>query len=127
MSNINRDELAATATRVGRDALHVGVGAVVLAFQQLQVQRREIEKALQSRAGGGRESVESLTTNVRGTAEEQLRQLDERVTALETRIDGALDAVQERLPEQARDLLQQARDHAKSTRALLRERFVSAA
>lgn len=127
MSNINREELTATATRVGRDALHVGVGAVVLAFQQLQVQRREIEKALQSRAGTGRESVESITTNVRGTAEDQIRQLDERVTALETRIDGVLDAVQERLPEQARDLLQQAREQAKAARQQLRERFVSAA
>lgn len=119
--------IADTALKVGKDVLYVGVGAVVLAFQQLQVQRRELEKAIESHVGTGREQVESLTSSVKGTVDDQMRVLDERVNALEARIDAVLDQVQGRLPEQARDLVQQARDAAKTARQQMRERLVPAA
>ena len=41
-----------SATRLAREALYIGVGAGVLAFQRLQVQRRELEKELNRRFGG---------------------------------------------------------------------------
>ena len=40
-----------STTRLAREALYIGVGAGVLAFQRLQVQRRELEKELNRRFG----------------------------------------------------------------------------
>jgi hypothetical protein len=40
-----------SATRLAREALYLGVGAGVLGYQRLQVQRRELEKELQARFG----------------------------------------------------------------------------
>jgi hypothetical protein len=47
-----------TSTRYAREALYIGVGAGVLAYQRLQVQRRELEAEWQRRFGGSSESAE---------------------------------------------------------------------
>ena len=47
-----------TSTRYAREALYIGVGAGVLAYQRLQVQRRELEAEWQRRFGGADEAVE---------------------------------------------------------------------
>lgn len=41
-----------SSTRFAREALYIGVGAGVLAFQRLQVQRRELEAEWNRRFGG---------------------------------------------------------------------------
>jgi hypothetical protein len=45
------DDVVATATKVGRDAVYLVVGTGVLAFQRLQVERREVESKVRSLFG----------------------------------------------------------------------------
>jgi hypothetical protein len=106
--NVDLERVGAFA----RDALYVGVGLAVLGIQQLQVRRRELEKLLDERMGSGKNQVGEL----REAVDKQLRIIDERVEALEVRIDSVLDDVQGRLPDQAAELLGQARGVAKATR-----------
>jgi hypothetical protein len=47
-----------SALRFAREALYIGVGAGVLAFQRVQVQRRELEKELNRRFASGPETAE---------------------------------------------------------------------
>ncbi len=47
-----------SAVRLAREALYVGVGAGVLAYQRVQVQRRELEKELSRRFSPDPESAE---------------------------------------------------------------------
>jgi len=47
-----------TSTRYAREAVYIGVGAGVLAYQRLQVQRRELEAEWRKRFGGSDEAVE---------------------------------------------------------------------
>lgn len=106
------EELTGEVSRVLKDAVYIGVGFGVLAFQRLQVQRQDLKKGLDRRLESGKEQVEHLQDNV----EQQLKTLDERLAELERRIDNLLDRVQDRLPDQAADLLVQARDTARKAR-----------
>lgn len=74
-----------------RDAAYTAVGFGVLAFQRLQVERRQLAKDLSAAAVGGRAGARRMA-----------RQLDDAV-------DPVLDRVEERLPDDARRLLRQAR------------------
>jgi hypothetical protein len=47
-----------SALRYAREALYIGVGAGVLAFQRVQVQRRELEKELNRRFSSDPETAE---------------------------------------------------------------------
>lgn len=73
-----------------RDAAYTAVGFGVLAFQRLQVERRQLAKDL-SAAVGGKPGVRRMA-----------RQVDKAV-------DPLLDSVEEKLPDQARRLFRQAR------------------
>lgn len=73
-----------------RDAAYTAVGFGVLAFQRLQVERRQLAKDLYTSVGG--------KPGVRRMA----RQVDKAV-------DPVLDSVEEKLPEQARRAFRQAR------------------
>jgi hypothetical protein len=48
-----------SSTRFAREALYVGVGAGVLAYQRVQVQRRELERELSRRFGGPSDPTET--------------------------------------------------------------------
>jgi hypothetical protein len=102
---------------MARDAFYIGVGLAVLSIQQLQVRRRELEKLLDERLGSGRSQVQEA----REALERQLRTIEERIEALEVKVDGALDNVQGRLPDQASELLGQARGVAKAARKQVRD------
>ncbi len=81
-----------------RDAAYTAVGFGVLAFQRLQVRRRELVQQV-----GGREGVARF-----------VRQVEEAV-------DPVLDGVEQRLPGQARTAVHRARLAGKTVeRALLR-------
>ena len=73
-----------------RDAGYTAVGFGVLAFQRLQVRRRELTKELVS-AAGGRAAVGRL------------------VRQAEKVVDPVLDGVEKRLPPAAKTYLHQAR------------------
>ena len=104
-----------------KDVLYISVGASVLAFQRAQVQRVELAKAMELRLTEGRKQLADLTKAAGTTAEGRLAQLDDRMAAVEARVDDALEMVQSRLPKPAAELLGQARTAAKTTRTQVRE------
>lgn len=80
------DSTIDTVTEAARDAFYVSIGAAVLAFQKLQVQRVGLTKTIKS-------------------------QLDDaQGTALEARLETVLAQIEDKLPGQARELVKQARD-----------------
>jgi uncharacterized protein (DUF885 family) len=97
----SREDLATFA----KNSLYVTVGVGVVGVQQLDALRREIAIRLSTQVGTGREQVDQLV----GTVEAQIRNLDERVKALELDLAKALDTVQEKLPEPAGDVFAKAR------------------
>jgi hypothetical protein len=98
------------------DVVYVGVGFGVLAFQRLQVRRRELSAVLDQRVDEGRTVVRSV--------EQTLIALDDRAAALEAKVFERLESG---LPEPARVVLQQARVAATTVRAQVRERLNQAA
>jgi hypothetical protein len=88
---------------LARDALYVGVGLGVIAFQKAQVQRRELRK------------------NVSTGVDERVRLLEARLGAIEERVDAVLDGVESRLPDQVQDVSKQVRAVAKTARDTARQ------
>lgn len=99
-----------------RDAAYVTIGFGVLAFQQAQVRRREVVRGIADRFGTSKTQVEELLTSIEG----QLGKLDERFTALETKLDTTVAQLEDRLPEQAAAIVGQAHDFAKAARKQVR-------
>ena len=108
MPQVNRDEL----TQAVKDALYAAVGVGVLTVQHLATYRQQVTERLAAQYGEGKDQVEQLIT----TVEAQLRTVDDRIKVLETQIDGLLDSMQDRLPEQAGDVLVRARKAAAEAR-----------
>ena len=115
-----------------RDAAYVVIGFGVLTVQQVQVRRRELvnnvsDQAVVKQLGLGKEQVEELVKGL----ESRLGQLDERLDRLESKLDtaveGFLDTVGDKLPEQAGAFLGQAHEVAKAARKQVRGLLVSAA
>ena len=89
-------------TQTLKDAAYVAVGFGVLAFQKAQVRRRELEQQLGVSTGSLREQL----TKVAADAEKNIEPVVEAVEA-------SLDQLEERLPEQAREVFRQVRTTAK--------------
>lgn len=106
MADANLD----TVTNTLRDALYVGIGASVIVFQRLQVQRQELTKAFNTQIEEARYSARDSFGNVTDVVEERLKDLEDRFEDLEDRLESVLAQIEDRLPEQARDLVKQARD-----------------
>ncbi len=115
-----------------RDAAYVVIGFGVLTVQQVQVRRRDLvnnvsDQAVVKQLGLGKEQVEELLKGL----ESRLGQLDERLDRLESTLDSAvegfLDTVGDKLPEQAGAFLGQAHEVAKAARKQVRGLLVSAA
>lgn len=110
---------------LARDTAYVLIGAGLLTVQQLQVRRRELAGTIGENPVVKQISATQLPTNQLPTMqfadiltrlESGLGQLDERFDAIEARIDDAVAAIEDRLPEQAGQLLGQAHDAAKAAR-----------
>ncbi len=104
-------------TKVAKDALYVGVGLTVIAFQKAQVQRQELQKRLQTQMGDAKSPVAGLSKLV----EERIKLVEERMSGVETRVESLLDQLEGRLPAQAQDVARQARSAAKEARTQVRE------
>ena len=104
MAEITIDDIGKTV----KDSVYVTIGLGVIAFQKAQVRRQELRKQL-----------ESSTEGARSAAADHVRTVEERLGAVETRIDAVLDDVEERLPQQARTVMHQARETAKDARTQL--------
>lgn len=111
-----------------RDAAYVVIGFGVLSVQQVQVRRRELVDRLGAQPvvqqlGLGKEQLEEMVKGL----EARFSQLDDRLDQLEGKIDAAVDALGERLPEQAGAFLGQAHEVAKAARKQVRGLLVNAA
>lgn len=111
-----------------KDAAYVGIGFGVLAFQKAQVQRQELQKRLEAGLGDAKGGFGKLSEDV----QDRIKLVEERIEALgkqvdaaaddfEERLEKALDQVQDRLPEQAKDLFTKARTAGKDARSQVRE------
>ncbi|MCB1002401.1 MAG: hypothetical protein KDB40_24125 [Acidimicrobiales bacterium] len=122
-----------------RDAAYVMIGFGVLSVQQAQVRRRELAAKvsefaerfpdldlgtqLGTQLGAGRGQLDELVAAL----EARISQLDGRIDQLEQSLDQAVDAIGERLPDQAGALLGQAHEVAKLARKQVRGLLVNAA
>ena len=86
-----------------KDAFYVAVGIGVKAYEQLKSNQGELCGWFESQVADGKAQFETQAT-----------QIEERVGAL-------LENVQDRLPEQAAELMKQARDAAKTAREQLKD------
>lgn len=98
-----------TAADTLRDIFYVSIGAGVIAFQKLQVQRQEINKAMLGQIDEARNTAKGNFGSVSELAVKRVKDLEERMEGMETDLENLLSQVEDRLPAQARDLMQQAR------------------
>src|SRR5688572_28568939 len=128
MPEITADDV----TRIAKDALYVGVGAGVIAFQKAQVQRVELTKTVQTQVADVRTRIESILGSIdaddvvadakarlealAGTLDGRVKLVEERLDAVEDRFDAILDDLEAKLPEQAREVVKQARATARDAR-----------
>lgn len=103
-------------TKTVKDAAYITVGLGVIGFQRLQVQRNELEKNLRSQVSDARNELKKAS----GSFDAQIKTVEDRVTALETQIASVLDQLQDKLPDQAADIVSQARAAAKEAREQVR-------
>lgn len=84
------------------DAAYITVGIGVLGFQQAQVRRREVSKAVGS-------SVEELSKSLGSSVDEVSRAVGSSVDELRTRIEPVLEHIQ-CLPGQVREAAEAGRE-----------------
>jgi hypothetical protein len=129
--NARIDDLTTQATKAAKDALYIGVGFGVLAFQQAQTRRHELAATLEKnglptvRKGleAGRAQLEKLSDAL----DRPLTGLDDGVVAVEAKVDAVLDTVQARLPDPAATALGQLRATAKVATNQVRDRVRTSA
>lgn len=99
-----------------RDAAYITIGFGVLTFQQVQVRRREVKAKVEETSAARRQQLEELLQRI----EHELGSIDERLDRLEATLDGTVDRINERLPEQAAQVVGQAHEIAKTARQQVR-------
>jgi hypothetical protein len=115
-----------------RDAAYVVIGFGVLTVQQVQVRRRDLVKSINDQnvvkqLGLGKDQVEELVKGLEARVSQLDARLDQFETKLDTAVESLLDAVGDKLPEQAGAFLGQAHEVAKAARKQVRGLLVSAA
>ena len=124
MPDINTDvtKVAKDIANVAKDATYVFIGAGVLGFQQVQVQRRELMTKLQepSSLSDRLSSVRGDLTGAVHTADAKVEDLMDRVEEIIERVEAVFAPFEDRLPAQARDISKQARVQAKDARTQIR-------
>ena len=103
-------------TKTLKDAAYVAVGFGVLAVQKTQVRRRELQ-----------EQLAASSTQLREQLAKAAAKAEERSKPVVDAVEASLDQLEERLPEQAREVFKQARTTAKDAGEQLRARLVTAA
>ena len=89
-------------TKTLKDAAYVAVGFGVIAFQKAQVRRRELEKQFNVSTEQVREQLAKVAAEAEG-----------RIEPVVEAVEASLDQLEERLPEQAREVFKQVRTTAK--------------
>ena len=123
-------------TRIAKDALYVGLGAGVIAFQKAQVQRVQLTETVTTQVDELRTRIETLlgaldtdevVTDLRtrvealaGPVDGRVKLVEERLDSVEDRFEAILDDLEAKLPEQAREVVKQARETARDAREQVR-------
>lgn len=102
----------ADVTKTLKDAAYVAVGIGVISFQRAQVRRQELRKDFLGRRKDLEAQVEEYGTKLRGLARD-----------LPTRVEPVVKELEGRLPEQAKELVAQARQAATEAQGRLRTRL----
>jgi len=123
MPQINTEAVTEAVTNAAKDAGYITVGLAVLALQKLQVRRQELRKSLNDQVGNGKSQLAELVDAV----EAGLATLDSRLIALETKVDGAVEGFEKRLPAKAGAALGQAHEVVKVVRKQARTLLTPAA
>jgi ElaB/YqjD/DUF883 family membrane-anchored ribosome-binding protein len=132
MPEITADDV----TKIAKDALYVGVGAGVIAFQKAQVQRVQLTETVTAQVDEVRTRIEAILGSVdadevvsdlrtrlealAGTVDGRVKLVEERLDSVEERVEAILDDLEAKLPEQARDIVKQAREAARDARGQVR-------
>ncbi|HEX7133533.1 MAG TPA: hypothetical protein VF228_13230 [Iamia sp.] len=132
MPEITADDV----TKIAKDALYVGVGAGVIAFQKAQVQRVQVTEAVTAQVDELRGRIESLLGSLdtddvvadlktrlealTGTIDGRVKLVEERLDSVEERFEAILEDIEAKLPEQAREIVKQARETARDARQQVR-------
>lgn len=103
--------------RLARDSFFVGVGFGVIGFQKAQVRRRELEAQVQ--AGEPLVRLHQVVDHLAGAVQEQVHELDDRVSSVDRHVDLVIEGVEAHLPPVTREVVHQARTVARSARAQL--------
>jgi ABC-type transporter Mla subunit MlaD len=115
---------------VAKDATYVLIGAGVLGFQQVQVQRQELLKRLAEPKADIEGRVTAVRTDLSGalhSVDTTVDNLAERLEEIIERLEAAVAPLEDRLPTQARDVAKQAHVQAKEARTQLRSRIPTVA
>jgi len=131
MPEINADlsRAAKDVAAVAKDATYVVIGAGVLGFQQLQVQRQELQKRLADPKAGFEDRFNAVRSDLSGAlhnVDTTVEGLMERFEEIIERLETAVAPLEDRLPAQARDLAKQTHVQAKEARNQLRTLIPSA-
>jgi hypothetical protein len=120
--DLNADvaKAAKDVAAVAKDATYVVIGAGVLGYQQLQVQRQELRKRLQDPRSGLSGRVTSARTGALKDVDATVDEFVDRVEEIIERVEAAFAPFEDRLPPQARDLAKQAHVQARQARDQLR-------
>lgn len=132
MPEITADDI----TKIAKDALYVGVGAGVIAFQKAQVQRVQLTETVTTQVEEIRTRIEAIVGSVdadevvsdlrtrlealAGTVDGRVKLVEERLDSVEERVEAILDDLEAKLPEQAREIVKQAREAARDARDQVR-------
>jgi len=131
MPDINTDitKAAKDIAAVAKDATYVVIGAGVLGFQQVQVQRRELMGKLQEPS-----TIAERIAAARGDLKETVHTVDTHVEDLMDRVEEIIERVEavfapfeDRLPAQAQEITKKAKVQAKDARVQLRNMKPTAA
>ena len=131
MPEINADlsRAAKDVAAVAKDATYVVIGAGVLGFQQLQVQRQELQKRLADPKAGFEDRFNAVRSDLSGAlhnVDTTVEGLMERFEEIIERLETAVAPLEDRRPAQARDLAKQTHVQAKEARNQLRTLIPSA-
>jgi hypothetical protein len=101
-----------------RDAAYIAVGMGVIGFQRAQTRREDLRKQFVEQ----RAAFESRGAEAVKFFNEAIKQADARIAPVVDLVEAQVDTVVDRLPAQAKSLIEPAHQASKGARAQLRTR-----
>ncbi len=116
-------DITSDLTKSALDAAYVAIGLGVIGFQKAQDQRQE----LADRLSEPREHLGGRLDDVRDSFAKQVKTVDSTVEEVIDRLGTRFAPFEAKLPDQARQLVKQARTQAQGARRQLRDLLLNAA